>query len=616
MSLQQIRSAARRLASLCLLTVVASCGGGGDNPGPTQPVPVPAATIALGAGTASITAGTTTTVTVTVARSGGFAGAVVVNATGLPAGVTTTGTTIDATATSGTLTLSAAATAPAATAVPVSIAATGTGVTITSVPLALTVVNPNGATVALSSSAGSIENGRSTTFTATVTRTGTFAGAVTITVPAASLPAGVTIPAQTVAANATTATFTVTSTIAAPVGVTALPVNATAVGATIAPLTYTLTITAGAISPVNTDITNPDGGFGSRLAMSADGSRVVVGATGPTNGTVRVYERTGTAWTQLGADIIGEATGDRAGSAVAINAAGTRIAIGAYLNDGGGGASGHVRVYDLVGGTWTQVGADLDGDATSWGFGWQVALSASGSRLVASGAGVNNTTGHVKVFDLVGGTWTQVGNTLTASNELGAGLDISDDGSTIAAGSPSAAGVSRIGTVVVYRLVGGTWTPLGNGLVGEQGGDTFGEWLSLSADGTRIAVGAPTDREGGVSGGGSPAGKVRVFSLSGATWAQLGNDILGTTGLNGDGLGTSVVLSADGTRLIATGPSQNVARVFTLGGTTWAQTGPDILGYGTAARSEGVAFSADGRTAALGYVNGTPRIVRVIRITP
>ena len=44
-----------------------------------------------------------------------------------------------------------------------------------------------------------------------------------------------------------------------------------------------------------------------------------------------------------------------------MNDAGTRIVVGARYNDGGGSNSGHARVYDLVGTTWTQVDDDIDG---------------------------------------------------------------------------------------------------------------------------------------------------------------------------------------------------------------------------------------------------------------
>lgn len=384
-------------------------------------------------------------------------------------------------------------------------------------------------------------------------------------------------------------------------------------------VTVTLPITGPPppIVPIGNNILSSDANFASKLALSATGHRIAVTAFGTANGTTRVYERIGNTWSQIGGDIIGEASGDRAGTSVDLNAAGTRVAIGAYLNDGGGSASGHVRVYDLVGNTWTQVGADLNGDGNSWGLGWSVALSGSGARLIAGAPGNGITTGRIKVYELVGGTWTQLGATLTAGDEFGDAVDISSDGTTIAVSSPSAAGSSRAGTVQVFRLNAGAWTQVGNTLQGEQIADVFGEGLSLSANGSRIAVAAPRDTEGGVSGGGGAAGKVRVFDLVGATWTQVGGDVLGSTGLNGENLGETLVLSSDGTRFAATGASQSVAKVYALVNGAWAQVGTNITNAGlSVARTEGLALSADGGTVAVGFVNGSPRVVRVFTVTP
>lgn len=127
---------------------------------------------------------------------------------------------------------------------------------------------------------------------------------------------------------------------------------------------------------------------------------------------------------------------------------------------------------------------------------------------------------------------------------------------------------------------------------------------------------APNDREGGTSGGGSPGGKVRVFDSVGAIWTQVGNDVLGNTGLNGENLGETLALSDDGMRFAATGASQSVAKVYTLVSGAWVQTGANITNNTGAGRSEGVALSADGRTVAVGFVNGTPRRARVFSIAP
>ncbi|MBC7842379.1 MAG: hypothetical protein H7099_08695, partial [Gemmatimonadaceae bacterium] len=516
--------------------------------------------------------------------------------------------TIAAGATTGTITLTASASAPAISAAAISITGTGAGVTVASQPVALSVTSANGATIALASATGSIESGRSGTLVVTVTRAGTFTGAVTVN--ATALPTGVTVASQTVAAGATTATLTFTTNLGAAAATTPLSVTATGSGITIAPQSYALTITAGPIAQLGNDMTSADPDYAAHLALNADGTRIIVSAQNTANGTTRVYERTGATWTQVGADIVGEASGDRAGISVAMNASGSRIAVGAYLNDDGGTNAGHIRVYDLVAGAWTQVGADINGEGTSWNLGYRVALNASGSRLLASG------NERAKVYDLVSGAWTQVGNTLSGGNAFGEASDISSDGTTITVASASAAGSSRAGTVQVFRLVSNVWTMLGGVLQGEQISDVFGSDLSLSATGNRIAVSAPNDREGGVSGGGSPAGKVRVFDLVGGVWTQVGADIVGSTGLNGENLGETLTLSDDGSRLAATGSSQNLFKIFTLTSGAWVQTGPTVVGYGTAGRPVGLTISADGRTIAAGYINGTPRIARAFRITP
>jgi LPXTG-motif cell wall-anchored protein len=89
--------------------------------------------------------------------------------------------------------------------------------------------------------------------------------------------------------------------------------------------------------------------------MSADGSRVAIGA--PQNygaaGRVRVYTLTNGVWIQTGANINGEAVGDNSGGSVAMSDDGSRVAIGAIFNDGGGSDAGQVRVYEGVGLTTT-----------------------------------------------------------------------------------------------------------------------------------------------------------------------------------------------------------------------------------------------------------------------
>ena len=99
-----------------------------------------------------------------------------------------------------------------------------------------------------------------------------------------------------------------------------------------------------------------------------------------------------------GADVNGEAINDYSGWSVSLDADGDRMAIGALHNDGNGNGSGHVRVYALSSGSWTQLGSDINGEGTNDQSGSSVSMNAAGDR-VAIGAHYNdgngNGSGHV-----------------------------------------------------------------------------------------------------------------------------------------------------------------------------------------------------------------------------
>ena len=137
---------------------------------------------------------------------------------------------------------------------------------------------------------------------------------------------------------------------------------------------------------------------GISVALSSNGTRVAIGAPNNDAGQARIYDWNGTAWTQLGADIDGEASGDFLGRSVALSSDGTRVAIGA---PGNGDNAGQVRIYDWNGTAWVQLGSDIDGEASGDYSGHSVALSSDGMR-VAIGApdndGNGNNAGQVRVY--------------------------------------------------------------------------------------------------------------------------------------------------------------------------------------------------------------------------
>jgi len=326
---------------------------------------------------------------------------------------------------------------------------------------------------------------------------------------------------------------------------------------------------------------------------------------GANAGQARVYQYNGAAWVQLGADINGEAAGDLFGYSVAISADGIRIAAGGVLNNGG---AGHVRVYEYNGSAWIQLGNDIDGEAAGDESGRSVSLSADGS-VVAIGAIWNddagNGAGQVRVYQLVSGSWVKLGGDIdgeAAGDNAGFSVSLSADGTKVAVGAYQNDGNgSNSGQARVYQYNGSAWLQLGADINGENAGDSFGTGVSLSSDGTKLAVGADQN-----DGAGANAGHTRVFQYNGSAWVQTGADIDGEAA--GDEFGYSVSLSSDGTKLAVggrrndgNGSNAGHVRVFRYNGSAWTQIAADINGEAAGDETgNSVSLSADGSVVAAG----------------
>ena len=102
--------------------------------------------------------------------------------------------------------------------------------------------------------------------------------------------------------------------------------------------------------------------------------------------------------------------------------------------------SGHVRVYEYnsSNNSWSQLGSDIDGEAGYDQSGYSVSLSNDGT-IVAIGAirnaGGGTDSGHVRVYEYSSGSWTQIGSDIdgeAAGSESGHSVSLSSDGSTVA----------------------------------------------------------------------------------------------------------------------------------------------------------------------------------------
>ena len=292
------------------------------------------------------------------------------------------------------------------------------------------------------------------------------------------------------------------------------------------------------------------GVFGRATSISSTGDIVAVGAPYLGNGGLtRVYRFNGSDWSQLGSDINGERSLDNAGEAISLSADGNTIAVGAAYNDGNGNSAGHTRVYRFDGSQWTQLGGDLDGELAGDYSGSAVSLSAAGNTVAIGAPGHDssgNNAGQVRIYHLNGTQWTQRGGDLegeSAGDSSGEAISLSADGNTVAIG---AAWIDENGTAAgqtrVYRFAGGLWTQLGGDLNGESS-DRSGAAVSLNADGNTLAIGAPAFET---------PGKARIFSLRGTSWVQQGANLDGETFR--ESFGESVSLSADGLRLAVGSP--------------------------------------------------------------
>lgn len=294
------------------------------------------------------------------------------------------------------------------------------------------------------------------------------------------------------------------------------------------------------------------------VSLSSDGTKVAISSIynqdNSGRGHVRIFQLKDSAWTRLGEAIEGEKDGDNSGFAISLSSDGRRVAIGAPNNAGDGLLRGHVRVYQYDNQSWVQLGDDINGEADSDNSGSAVSLSADGTKL-AIGAKNNNggglQRGHVRVYQFNANAWSQLGEDIDGEaddDNLGASVSLSFDGTKLAIGATgNDGGGYHNGHVRVFQFKGKVWTPLGAAINGDERNSQSGSSVCLSADGTKLAIGARLS-----SGGGYHRGSTRVFQLKEALWSPLGSILNGEA--DSDLSGHAVFLSADGANLVVGAP--------------------------------------------------------------
>ena len=374
--------------------------------------------------------------------------------------------------------------------------------------------------------------------------------------------------------------------------------------------------------------TNPGLGdnFGFLIELSADGNTMAVSAhfessssTGingdqnddgiPQAGAVYIFTRSGNNWSQqayLKASNTGDAgqgdafgDGDQFGAAIALDASGNQLAVGAISedsaaagidgdqSDNSASSAGAVYLFTRQDGKWSQQAYVKPSNPGAGDlFGYSVSLSATGDTLAVSSfdedgslAGTNEYqddeitgTGTVYIFNREADNWSQIAYlkplNLERNDAFGAALALNDDGNMLVATAldedSMTTGVNSTpindwendtstGAVYVFTLDGKTWSqqayikPSNSGLE-----DWFGSRLALSGDGTTLALGAQLEDSNSTGIGGDEenddaeqAGAVYLFTQSGDTWLQQAY-VKGSNTEAFDEFGGALALSRDG----------------------------------------------------------------------
>jgi len=325
--------------------------------------------------------------------------------------------------------------------------------------------------------------------------------------------------------------------------------------------------------------------FGYNVAVSGDGNRFAVsamyedgssiGVNGADNnsannaGAVYVFNRSGSTITfgsrvksnNIGAD-------DYFGASLDLDDAGTTLAVGAPTEDGSGlnvnpasnnsfKAAGAAYTFFFNGTTWAQQAYIKPSNTTAnQRFGYDVSLAGNGNRLVVGAPEEDGTlvastgttnSGAVYLYERSGSTWTTKqrikADNFGASDAFGFRVQYSNDGTTIAVGSPwedtSVAAAtcttftpnnSLADSGAVYLFKDNVSSFIQSGFVkmrtestasaGATASDYLGYSVTLSGDGKSVATGMPSEDgssmnvNNAINNGAGVSGAVMVFTAN------------------------------------------------------------------------------------------------------
>jgi hypothetical protein len=295
-------------------------------------------------------------------------------------------------------------------------------------------------------------------------------------------------------------------------------------------------------------------------------------------------------------------SGDMIGASIALSDNGQFMLVGASGDDAAGSDSGAVYAYKYDAGQWVmgqKIISPAAGQPLTY-FGSAIALNEEGKLALIGASGESGEIGAAYILVKADGNWNVAARLAApdgiAGDYFGSQVAISADGLTAAISAPNAG--ERQGVTYVFVNNGGAWV-LQARLVASDGGaeDGFGGALSLSDDGSRLLVGAASDKR--------EVGGAYLFDRAGGAWTEV-QKLTASDPVEGDRFGYPVALSGDGTLALigAIGNSAYLGAAYSFGfdGAAWVEqqklAAPDAAGMTSFGSS--LAMSDDASTAIIG----------------
>lgn len=234
-----------------------------------------------------------------------------------------------------------------------------------------------------------------------------------------------------------------------------------------------------------------------------------------------------------------------------------------------------------ISGSWNKLGNDIYGESYGNYLGYSISLSNDGSILALGShqnSGNGENSGHVRVYSWNGSSWIQRGSDIdgeAAGDYSGLSVSLSSDGSIIAIGAHHNDGNGiNSGSVRVYVWNGSSWVKRGGDIDGDAY-DFSGHSVSLNNDGNILAIG------NAFNGNQTQYCHIRVYYWSGSSWIKRGDNINLPFNIN-NGSGGKVSISGDGNRLAIGSPYDGgyngCVRIYFWNNNTWTQLGNTIYG--------------------------------------